>query len=207
MTPNSPGDKNSFSIDKLQKIVGHGFDNAAKGFSSMTGQMIHVVSPLVRFIPLQDVSMTLGGPETDAVGIYLRIEGDISGQVMLILPYEKALEMADLLLELPFGTTQTLGTLERSALAEIGNLTGTFFLNAVSELTGIGSRPTPPAVMVDMVGSIIDVIIATMGRVEKDVLMFQSKFMLGERETNANFWIIPDPGTLEKIASAGKLDD
>jgi len=190
-------------IEKLQQIVSHGFENAAKGFSGMIGQILHVVDPVVRTISLQEISNSLGGPETDAVGIYLRVEGEISGQIMLILPYEKALELADLMMDLPFGTTKVLGTMERSALAEIGNLTGAFFLNAVSELTGISSRPTPPAVMVDMVASIMDVIIATMGRVEQNVLMFQSTFALANRETKADFWIIPDPDTLDKLQNAG----
>lgn len=191
-------------VDKLQQIISHGFENAAKGFAGMVGQMLHVVDSKVCAVSLQEIASTLGGPEMDAVGIYLRVEGEIRGQIMLILPYQKALELTDLVMDLPFGTTKTLGSLERSALAEIGNLTGTFFLNAVSELTGITSRPTPPAVMVDMVGAIMDVIIATMGRVEQNVLMFQSTFAFANRETNADFWIIPDLETLEKLKHAGE---
>lgn len=97
----------------------------------------------------------------------------------------------------------TVGSMERSALGEVGNLTGTFFLNAVDELIGYGSRPTPPAVMVDMVGSILDVVVATMGEVEQNVLLFKTSFIVGNRETPANFWIVPDPETLNKMVSAG----
>ena len=122
---------------------------------------------------------------------------------MLIFPYLKALELVDLLMEVDFGVTQKLGSLERSALAEVGNLTGSFFMNSIAELTGISSHPTPPAVMVDMVGSILDVIIATMGRVDQKVLMFQTEFVVGDRQTNASFWIIPDPETLQKMIEAG----
>jgi hypothetical protein len=46
-----------------------------------------------------------------------------------------------------------------------------------------------------------------MGKVEKNVLLFENTFSLGERKTNANFWIIPDPGTLEKIATTEKMND
>lgn len=189
---------------KLQNIASHGFENAARGFSGMIGQKLQVVDSTVRSIPLQEIIDALGGPENDAVGIYLRVEGDITGQIMLILPLDKALEMVDMLMEQPGGTSNRLGTIERSALAEVGNLTGTFFLNAISEITGIDSRPTPPAVMVDMAGAILDVIIATMGKFERDVLMFKSKFIFGDRETEADFWIIPDPETLEKLTHAGK---
>jgi chemotaxis protein CheC len=196
------------NINNLQEIIVHGFQNAAKGFSGMIGEVMQVIDPSVKAISLKDIPMFLGSPENDAVGIYLRVEGDISGQIMLILPYDKALEIVDLLFEQPFGTTKTLGQMERSALAEVGNMTGAFFLNAVAEITGISARPTPPAVMVDMVGAILDVIIATMGQVDHrvfndKVLMFQSNFSIGNRETKANFWIIPDPGTLEKLSPTG----
>jgi chemotaxis protein CheC len=203
----SPESKD-ININSLQEIIVHGFQNAAKGFSGMIGEVMQVIDPTVKAISLKDIPMFLGSPENDAVGIYLRVEGDISGQIMLILPYDKALEIVDLLFEQPFGTTKQLGQMERSALAEVGNMTGAFFLNAVSEITGISARPTPPAVMVDMVGAILDVIIATMGQVDHTVfndkvLMFQSNFSIGNRETKANFWIIPDPGTLEKLSPTG----
>ena len=192
----------------LQELILHGFQNAAKGFSGMIGEVMQVIDPSVKAISLKDIPMFLGSPENDAVGIYLRVEGDISGQIMLILPYDKAMEIVDLMFEQPFGTTTQLGQIERSALAEVGNLTGAFFLNAIAEMTGVSARPTPPAVMVDMVGAILDVIIATMGQVDRSafndkVLMFQSNFSIGNRETKANFWIIPDPGTLEKLSAAG----
>jgi len=201
-------DPENVYYNNLQEIIVHGFQNAAKGFSGMIGEVMQVIDPTVKAISLKDIPMFLGSPENDAVGIYLRVEGEISGQIMLILPYDKALEIVDLLFEQPFGTTKTLGSMERSALAEVGNMTGAFFLNAISEITGINARPTPPAVMVDMVGAILDVIIATMGQADHTVfndkvLMFQSNFSIRDRETKANFWIIPDPGTLEKLSNSG----
>jgi chemotaxis protein CheC len=197
------------NYNNIQDIIIHGFKNAAKGFSGMIGQVMQVIDPCAQAISLKDIPMFLGSPENDAVGIYLRVEGDISGQIMLILPYEKALEIVDLLFEQPFGTTRQLGKMERSALAEVGNMTGTFFLNAVAEMTGYNARPTPPAVMVDMVGAILDVIIATMGQTDQSifnekVLMFQSNFSIGDRQTNADFWIIPDPDTVAKLSRSGK---
>lgn len=141
-----------------------------------------------------------GGPESEAVGIYLRAEGEISGQFMLALPYLKALELADLLLDQAPGTTTQLGTMERSALAEVGNLTTAFFLNTVDSITGLGSRPTPPAVMVDYIGAIIDIIIATTGGVTENVLMLHASLLRDNREAQADFWLIPDAATLEMFS-------
>ena len=141
----------------------------------------------------------LGGPENEAIGVYLRAEGDLSGQIMLIIPYQKAMDLVDLMMGNEPGTTHTIGSLERSALAEVGNQTGTFFLNSLAAMTGRDVRPTPPAVMVDMVGAILDIIIATTGGVSEHVLLMQAVFENGDREVGTDFWVIPDTETLNAI--------
>jgi chemotaxis protein CheC len=190
-------------LEKLSALAGKGFANAAQGFSQMIGEKLTVKSPDVSKVHLRDLYETLGGAENDAVGIYLRFEGELKGQVMMVIPYDQAMGIADMLMERPNGTTTELGQIERSALAEVGNLTGSFFLNAMAEITGISSHPTVPAVMIDMVGSILDVVIATMGDIGDDVLMFRATFIRGDRSAKTDFWVLPDMNTLNKLM-AGK---
>ncbi|MEN6435896.1 MAG: chemotaxis protein CheC, partial [Anaerolineaceae bacterium] len=150
-------------INSFQQYASEGIRNAAKGFSTMLGENLIVREPSFRQVSIGEIPKLLGGPETEAVGIYLRAEGDVSGQIMLVIPLERALQLVDMLLDLAPGTTTGLGTLERSALGEIGNLTASYFLNSLSQMSGFSARPSPPAVMVDMVGAIMDIIIATCG--------------------------------------------
>jgi chemotaxis protein CheC len=89
--------------------------------------------------------------------------------------------------------------LERSALGEVGNLTGSFFLNSVAKLTGASVRPTPPAVLVDMVGAILDIIIATTGGVSEHVLLLRADLTDGDRRVDADFWVIPDTATIQAL--------
>ncbi len=186
----------------LEVMAGEGIQRAMQGLSQMTGQNITVTQPKVTLIKLNEIPNLLGGPENEAVGVYLRAEGEMSGQIMLVFPYERALKLVDLLIDEPEGTTKTLGSFERSALAEVGNLTGSFFLNAVASMLGMEARPTPPAVMVDMVAAILDVIIATAAGVSEHVLMLSATFMQGEREAEASFWVIPDPRVLEAFINS-----
>ena len=186
-------------LEMLKTIASEGIKNAAYGFSGMIGHKIEVGNPTLRLVPLLTIPELVGGLEDDAVGIYLRFEGDMVGQIMMIMPYQKALELADLLMDLPQGTIQHLGSLERSALGELGNLCGTFFLNSLAKLTGADFRPTPPAVMVDMVGAILDVVVATAGGISEHVLLMQANFMDGTRSVEANFWVIPDMNALQNL--------
>ena len=186
-------------LEILKTIASEGIKNAANGFSGMIGHKIEVSNPVARLVPLLSIPQIVGGPDDDAVGIYLRFEGDMDGQIMMIMPYQKAMELVDLLMELPQGTTLKLGSLERSALGELGNLCGAFFLNSLAKLIGASFRPTPPAVMVDMVGAILDIVVATTGGVSEHVLLMQANFMDGPRSVEADFWVIPELNTLQAL--------
>jgi chemotaxis protein CheC len=188
-------------LAKMRVVASRGFSNSAKGLSQMIGQELSVHSPDVDLVPLTAIADMLGGPDNDAVGVYLRVEGDLTGQIMMVIGYQQALEFCDMVLDLG-RKTKDFGRMERSALSEIGNLTGTFFLNAIYEITGLTSLPSPPAVMVDMVGSILDVVVATMGAIPDQIMMFKAVFQIGERKIQADFWIIPDPATLDKLTVA-----
>ncbi len=197
MTDAIPFDKEL--LDILKAIASEGILNAARGFSGMVGHKIEVSNPVARLVPLLQIAEIVGGPEIEAVGIYLRIEGDMLGQIMMIIPYNKSLELVDLLMDLPEGTSQTLGSMERSALGELGNMCGAFFLNSLAKMIGADIRPTPPAVMVDMVGAILDIVIATTGGVSEHVLLMEANFMEGKRSVEADFWVIPDMKTLQAL--------
>ncbi|HNB54156.1 MAG TPA: chemotaxis protein CheC [Anaerolineales bacterium] len=188
------------TFDLLQHITQAGVTRAAEGFSNMVGEHITTTHPNIRLIPLKDIPDQLGGAENEAVGIYIRVDQGLPGHMMLIMPYQKALKLADLLMGEPEGTTQTLGTIERSALGEIGNLTCSFFLNAASDVTGLHVYPSPPAVLVDMVGAILDVVIALSESKGDHGLLLQTTFLRHEAEIQADFWIIPDQEVLTSLA-------
>ncbi len=187
--------------DLLRIMASEGIRNAADGLASMIGATITVADPDARLVPISEIAALAGGPESEAVGIYLQVTGDISGQIMLVMPYPKALELADLLMDEPPGTTTQLGSIERSALAEVGNLTGTFFLNAIAKRLKVDARPSPPAVMVDMVGAVLDIIVAVCGGVGEHVLLMQGQLMRDDRAVDLDFWVIPDPATLAAFAA------
>ena len=188
-------------ITRFENYASEGMKSAANGFSTMLGENLFASEPTFIEVPISEIPKLLGGPETEAVGIYLKAEGAVSCQVMLIIPLERSLELANLLLSQPPGTTTQLGPLERSALGEVGNLTTSYFLNSLSHLIGNAVRPSPPAVMVDMVGAIMDIIIATCGGVSDKVLLMQTKFINKNRSIETSFWVIPDQQTLEFLAS------
>jgi chemotaxis protein CheC len=184
---------------RLQSLITHGFENAANGMSTMLGEALTVSHPEVDKFSLVQMSQFMGDPETEAVGIYLRSEGDLGVQMMLVIPYQKALELVDMLMGQEIGTTDKMGSLERSALGEIGNITGTFFLNSIASMTDLTIKPTPPAVVVDMLAAVLDIIIATTGESIEEMLLLKVQISNGSRDMNVSFWVIPDSQILNYV--------
>ena len=175
--------------DLLQAAI----QNSAQGLSEMVGRPITIEKPHIKTLPIGRAAACVGGPETEMVGVYLLIDGDASGQVILMLPLGEALHLVDLLLGEPRGSTTALGNLERSALAEAGNLMTSFFLNKIALLTGSELRPSPPAVMVDMLGAIVDVIAVPLAWMSDELVLIETAFQDAERVVKAHFWVLPYP--------------
>ncbi len=165
------------------------------GLSEMTGQSISNQAPQVEKIPLAQVPTRVGHPESEMVGVYLAIEGGLRGQAILILSLSSALNLADLLMGEPPGTSTELGDMERSALAEIGNMTLSYFLNATATIADAAEmlQPSPPAVMVDMLGAILNVIVTPVGAVRDDMLIVETGFQDSAGNVHGYFWVMPDP--------------
>jgi len=168
--------------------VGHGLSN-------MVNKVITGGSPKIKTVPIARVATHAGAPDAEMVGIYLRIETGLRGQAILMLPLTFALNLTDLVMGLLPGTSVELGVMERAALAEVGNLTLSYFLNTIASFTEEPDmlQPSPPVVMVDMLGAILNIIAAPAAFVSDDLLIVETIFRDIEKTVWVRFWVLPDP--------------
>ena len=167
----------------------------SSGLSQLIGRTIINGEPRIDTVPLTEVPARAGGPEAETVGVYLAIQGGLHGQAMLILPLDSALNLADGMMDNAPGTATRLDAEESSALAELGNLTLSYFLNATAAYVKDQGllRPSPPAVMVDMLGAILNVVVAPVAAVRDDLLIIETPFSDGRNLIQGSFWVMPDP--------------
>jgi chemotaxis protein CheC len=188
------------SDPQAASLLAAAMSQAARGLSAMMGRPISIEVPGIKRIPLSEVAAYAGGPETEVVGVYLLTSDSLPGQVMLIVSLDDALHLVDLLAGAPAAAASprsagwaSMSGLERSALAEAGNLTVSYFLNALAEMTGISARPSPPAVIMDMLGVIVDIIAAPVAATSDELLIVETVFKEDSRAAGAHFWVLPDP--------------
>ena len=106
-------------IDALKEIGNIGAGNAATALSMMLSKKITIKVPQVRIIPFNEVSELVGGPEKLVAGIFLRISGDIDGNILIIISEQDARSLTKILLNYIGDTNCDLPEMEESALTEL----------------------------------------------------------------------------------------
>lgn len=175
-------------------LVSKGVTNALTGLSDMVGKEIEISSLEARHIAIKDVAYLVGGPEQATAAIYLSVSGSAEGHMIVIYRSETAFDLIDMLLGQPSGTTTALEEMEISALGEMGNIVGSFFLNALADATGLNLRVSPPSVMMDMAGAILDAVLAEIMLDADEALVMQTSFGTDDMHINGTFLCLPSPG-------------
>jgi chemotaxis protein CheC len=186
------------------ELIQKGTTKAMDNLSQMLGQRIEVASFELRSIPIAEISQLCGGPEVMSVGIYLTVSGSADGHLMLIYDPGIACSFVDLLMMQPPNTTATLGEMEQSALGEMGNVVGASFLGILADDVGMDLRPSPPAVMMDMAGALLDIVAADLLMTQDEAFVAETTFVAPDREITGMFFVMPSASLMEQLLKWGK---
>jgi chemotaxis protein CheC len=187
-------------------LVSRGIVNSLSGLSEMVGHELSVTSLDLRQYPAKDAAALLGGPENTVVGIYLTIDGDATGHLMLIHDPKIAFELIDMQMGLPPGSTKKLEEMELSVLGEMGNITGSLFLNALADASGLNLVISPPVVMVDMAGAILGIALTKIMQEQDDVLVIKATFGAGDRQIDGIFMVLPTSEFMDVVLKRPKAE-
>ncbi len=182
----------NFADADMAKLFGEGVNNAIEGLSQMAGREVKVVSMEVKKVPVKDIPDLFGGPEALIIAIYVEIFGKTNGHMIVVYKPEVAFGLVDLLLDQPAGSTKELKDMETSTLGEVGNIMGSFFLNYISDTTGQRLKPSPPAVMMDMAGAVLDATLANILAYCDETYIVDTVFGTKDRQVSGTFMVMPD---------------
>ena len=188
------------SLKEGARLVLLGSQNAILGLSEMVDQEIKMTAVSARQIPVDEVPDLFGGREQMAVAVYLSVTGAMDGHMFLVYPPKTAMALVDLLMGEEPGTTVEITEMEASALGEMGNIMGSFYLNALSDASGLILMPSPPAVIMDMAGAILDVALAGILTESDDALVVEAVFATEDQKITGNFLVLPSPDFLRQLS-------
>lgn len=187
--------------DVLKELGNIGAGNAMTALSQMLQCKVDMKVPQVKLLEFSEVGDMMGGEEQIMVGVFLGVDGDITGSMMFMVEEESARHLIQKITMgmLPPGSEfEEMGL---SAMKEVGNIITGAYLNSLSTLTNLKIIPTPPALTVDMAGAILSVPAIQFGIFGDNILLIQSQFY-DEIELDGYFILIPDLESYSKILSS-----
>ena len=89
-----------------------------------------------------------------------------------------------------------------SALMEIGNIVGSSYINALGEMIGMELEPSPPAAATDMLGAIVETVLAERAGAGDVALLLDSDLVVEREDCSVSFLLVPDQGGIEQMLRA-----
>ena len=183
---------NSLELDTLREIGSIGTGNAATALSTLLKREVRITLPEVRIMGYNEAIEWIGGPEAVTAGVLVRMSGQMNGIMLSV----QQLEFVNLVLESMVGTKisgyEELDDMGRSALVEVGNITISTFINALSGLSDISLELTVPAFAVDMQGAILAVPMAEYGGTSDYLMTIGGNFVCDNKQVPCRLLLSPD---------------
>jgi len=180
-------------LDALRELANIGSGTASTALSSMLSRSVDISVPAARVLPMADAVGTIGDPEAEATAVVLSVVGDMGASVLLLFAPNDAALMCGML-GVEAGTE-----LGESALQEIGNIVGTSYINALAAMTGMALEPTPPATATDMLGAMVQTVLAERAGASDTALLLDSELVVEGEDCSVSFLLVPEQGGVERL--------
>ena len=180
-------------LDALRELANIGSGTASTALSGMLGRSVDISVPRAQALPLAEAVAAAGDAEAEVTGIVLGIAGEMHGTVLLLVPPADADAICRML------GVEPDDEFARSALGEIGNIVGTSYINALASMTGMEIEPTPPATATDMLGAIVQSVLASAAMSGDVALLLDSNLVVEGEGCSIAFLLVPDQGGVELL--------
>lgn len=196
-----------YHLDVLKEVGNIGAGNAATALSRLLNKLIDMNVPSVRIVSFQEITELIGGADKTVAAVYLRIEGEVPGNMFFILTLKEAEELISKLtgLEEMDLTNQEMNEMAVSALQELGNILAGSYLSALSDFTKLNLQPSVPALSVDMFGAILNYGLIELSHVSDYAIVIDTRIIEMEndsKQSTGHFFLLPDPESFSRLFKA-----
>jgi chemotaxis protein CheC len=174
------------ALDALGEVSNIGAGNAANALSQLLGTPVDLDVPAAQLAALSRATELIGEPESEVVGILTGVHGGLDATVLLLF----SLDAADRLLgHLGLDRSDVLGT---SAMQEIGNILTSSYVMAIGQLTGLTLEPHPPLSATNMLGALVDGVLALAAVESETVLLLTTTMRVAGVAADFSFLFVPE---------------
>ena len=188
-------------LDALRELANIASGTAATALSQMLGREVEISVPRALALPPADALDECGDPEAYVAGVVVPIQGDIDGMVLLLIPYEQAEILCNLL------GVEAHTEVGDSALREIGNILATSYLNGLAAMTGLDLEPSPPHLHTDMLAAIVSSLLIGTAGADNLALVLDSELDVSGDPCSISFLLLPTSGQISDLLAPLGLAD
>jgi chemotaxis protein CheC len=189
-------------LDAMKEISSIASGNAATSLSSMLGKRIDITAPSITVEALGKVSEILGGAEEVVTAIHLMLKGRLSGSILFILSPSESLGLVNSLTDQKKDKIEDLDEIGLSALKELGNIITGYYTTALSHFLKTRIDYSVPGFAHDMLGAILQEILARMSLESQYAVITESNFLVREDVYRGHLVLLLPPKTLLDIIDA-----
>jgi chemotaxis protein CheC len=189
-------------LDALKEISSIASGNAATSLSSMLGKRIDITAPAITVEALERVPEVLGGAEETVTAIHLMLKGRLSGSILFILSPPESLGLVNFLTDQKREKIEKLDEIGLSALKELGNIITGYYTTALSNILKTRIDYSIPGFACDMLGAILEEILARMSLESPYAVITESNFLMGGDIHKGHLVFIMPPKTMFEIIDA-----
>lgn len=178
-------------------LVREGLARAARGMSELLGAAADIAVERMVLAPAWQLDWLASEPEAEVVAIYVAFSGDLAGHCLLALDGPAAERLADRLV----GGVPAPPGLRDSALLEFGNIAVSGVVNGIADRGGWHIRVAPPELARDMLGALVNTVLASASAGHRELLAVQGRLRAGDLELQGAVLLLPDADSLRELAA------
>ncbi len=198
----------NLQLDTLKEIGNIGAGNAATALSLLVDKPVLMSVPSVQIATFDETMELAGGADNIVAGVYMRIEGDMTGNMYFILSLSQATRFINQMTgsdQFSFDSSLE-DEISLSALTEMGNILSGSYLSALSDFTGMKIYPSVPVLGIDMVGALLGYGLLEFSQVGDYAIIVDTDLTESDSEeedddVKGHFFLLPDPESFDTLFS------
>jgi chemotaxis protein CheC len=193
------------SQDALQEIGNVGAAHAVTALSQLLERTVMISVPRVQTVTPSQVAGLCGNPDALMAGVAFHVVGDASARILLMLPRNGAMELVDLLLRSPVGSTKVLNELGNSTVRETGNIMASAYLNALSDFLAMLLLPSVPNLVFDIAGAILGLSAEGVEKKGGELIVVDNAFNAEGSGISGHLMLFIDASSLDNMVSSAEF--
>lgn len=177
-------------LDALREVANIGAGAAATELYRFSGSGVGMHVPSSRVLPLEDVLDAFGSPDEEITAIGVEITGDLQLLIAVLLrPGDVPL--------LEGG--RPAASESQAVLEELGERLCSAFAHSIGDLTGMRLGARVAGVVVDMLGAVVETLVAPIAASRDEVLLVELDLGLETRDLELRLLCAPRPDSVRRL--------